>query len=294
MQDMIAIGETWFEQQRREHLAVQVEYRPVVGPARTVKATVVVGRWETVDAAGQMIRSETRDWFVHRSELAQDPRKGDRIAATEYGSEVLYEVSAPSGAEHHWRWSDRNQNLRRIHTQVVQSAADRRPTAPGAPTGVAGTQGSPVTWTAPTATGGYPVTSYRVYVNNVLQETIAAPATTSVGTYSAGAVVRVSAVNVVGEGAKSTPATVAATVPGAPTITTAGDDVFMEWTTPSNGGSPLTSYKLYKNGVQVEPYSPSTGWATASIDQYQAGSVMRVRAVNAVGDGPLSAPVTVT
>jgi hypothetical protein len=295
MQDMIAIGEAWFEQQRRQHLAVEVEYRPLVGAARTVKATVVVGRWETVDAAGQMIRSETRDWFVHRSELAQDPKKGDRIVTTEYGTEVIYEVSIPGGAEHHWRWSDRNQNLRRIHTQVVQSAADRRPTTPGAPTGVAGTHGSPVTWTAPTVTGGHPITSYRVYVNDVLQETVAAPSTTSVGTYTAGAVVRVSAVNAVGEGAKSSPATIAATVPGAPAITLATMGINnVVWTTPSDGGSQLVAYKLYRNGVLVEPTESGLGWLTQALEAYEAGSVMRVSAVNAVGEGPLSAPATVT
>jgi hypothetical protein len=295
MQDMIAIGEAWFEQQRRDHLAVQVEYRPLTGTARTVKATVVVGRWESVDAAGQMMRTETRDWFVHRSELAQDPKKGDVIATSEYNSEVLYEVSVPPGAQHHWQWADRNQNLRRIHTMVVKSAADRRPVAPGPPTNVAGTHGGPVTWTAPTTTGGYPVTSYRVYVGDVLQETVAAPATTSAGTYNVGAAVRVSAVNVIGEGAKSSPATIAPTVPGAPTITGSGsaNQFFVTWTTPNDGGSPLTGYKLYANGVNVESGEQEGGWSNSSVDAYDPGSVIRVSAINAVGEGPLSAPVTV-
>lgn len=123
MQDMIAIGETWFRSQRREHLAVEVEYRPVVGLARMVRATAVVGRWESMDAAGQILRTETRDWFVDTTDLAQDPKKGDRIASIEGGTEVLYEVMVPPGGQHHWRWSDRNQTLRRIHTMVVSGAA---------------------------------------------------------------------------------------------------------------------------------------------------------------------------
>lgn len=122
MQDMIAIGEAWFENKRREHLAVNVEYRPMVGLARTVRATAVIGRWESIDASGQVLRTETRDWLVHRDDLQQDPKKGDRIASTEYGIEVLYEVMVPSGAQHHWRWSDRNQSIRRIHTMVVSGA----------------------------------------------------------------------------------------------------------------------------------------------------------------------------
>lgn len=123
MQDMIAIGEAWFESKRREHLAVEVEYRPLVGLARTVRATVVIGRWETMDNSGQVLRTETRDWLVHRDDLQQDPKKGDRIASTEYGTEVLYEVMVPSGNQNHWQWADRNQSIRRIHTMVVAGAA---------------------------------------------------------------------------------------------------------------------------------------------------------------------------
>lgn len=123
MQDMIAVGEAWFETKRREHLAVNVEYRPVTGLSRTVRATAVIGRWESMDSSGQVFRTETRDWLIHRDDLQQDPKKGDRIASTEYGTEVLYEVMVPNGAQHHWRWSDRNQSIRRVHTMVVSGAA---------------------------------------------------------------------------------------------------------------------------------------------------------------------------
>jgi hypothetical protein len=119
MPDMIAAGETWFQSQRREHLATEVSYQPAVGLTRTVRATVVVGRWESIDAAGQMLRTETQDFFVDTTDLAQDPRKGDRIVA----GNVSYEVMVPPGAEHHWRWSDRNKTLRRIHTMVISGAA---------------------------------------------------------------------------------------------------------------------------------------------------------------------------
>jgi hypothetical protein len=119
MQDMIAIGETWFRSQRREHLATEVSYQPTVGLTRTVRATVVVGQWESVDSSGQILRTETRDFLVDTTDLAQDPKKGDRIV---YG-DVTYEVMVPPGAQHHWRWSDRNETLRRIHTMVVSGAA---------------------------------------------------------------------------------------------------------------------------------------------------------------------------
>jgi hypothetical protein len=289
MQDMIAIGETWFRSQRREHLATEVSYQPTVGPARTVLATIVVGRWESVDAAGQIMRTETRDFLVDTTDLAQDPRRGDKLV---YGG-ATYEVTIPPGAEHHWRWSDRNQTLRRIHTMVVSGGA-ATPGVPGPPTAVSGVDGSPVTWTAPVVLAEYAVTSYKVYIDDVLQETVAAPSTETSEPWSAGSVVRVSAVNVFGEGAKSSPVTVSASVPGKPTINLAVSVQAIQWTDPETGGSPLTSYKLFRNGVKVEPSDTAEPWSTVSADLYEAGSVMRVQAVNAIGDGPLSDPVTVS
>jgi hypothetical protein len=286
---MIALGEAWFEQQRRDHLAVTVEYRPLVGLARDVAATVIVGRWESIDAAGQMIRSETRDFLVNTTDLAQDPKKGDKVIY----SGVTYEVGVPPGAQHHWRWSDRNQTLRRIHTMVVSGGA-ATPGVPGPPTAVSGVNGSPVTWTAPVVVGEYAVTSYKVYIGDVLQETVAAPSTETSEPWSAGNVVRVSAVNAIGEGAKSSPVTVSASVPGKPTINLAVSVQAIQWTDPATGGSPLTSYKLFRNGVKVEPSDTAEPWSTVSADLYEAGSVMRVQAVNAIGDGPLSDPVTVS
>jgi SPP1 family predicted phage head-tail adaptor len=84
------------------------------------------------------------------------------------------------------------------------------------------------------------------------------------------------------------------TVPAAPLITGARDIDHIQWTTPSDGGSALTGYRLYKNGVLVEPDDINAPWTQSSSDLYAIGSVMQVRAVNAVGDGPLSDPVTVS
>lgn len=294
MQDMIAIGETWFRSQRREHLATEVSYQPTIGTTRTVRATAVVGRWESIDAAGQMMRTETQDFFVDTTDLAQDPKKGDRIVAGGF----TYEVMIPPGAEHHWRWSDRNKTLRRIHTMVTDGPAARTPAVPGPPTAVAGVSGSPVTWTAPVVTGEYTVTSYKVYAGDVLQETVAAPSTTSVGTWPGGTVVRVSAVNAIGEGAKSSPATIPPTVPGAPTISAAffdpgdgGTNVY--WQSPiSDGGAAITGYIVY---FDEGPESPST---IVSSTLYRfgndfTGSLVKVSAVNAVGEGPKSAEIEV-
>ena len=288
MQDLIAIGETWFGSQRREHLATEVSYQPVIGTTRTVRATVVVGRWESIDAAGQMLRTETQDFFVDTTDLAQDPKKGDRIVAGGF----TYEVMIPPGAEHHWRWSDRNKTLRRIHTMVTEGPAIRTPAVPGPPTAAAGVNGSPVTWTAPVVTGEYVVTSYKVYAGDVLQETVAAPSTTSVGAFSAGTVVRVSAVNAIGEGAKSSPATITPTVPGAPTIEAAfvagGGGTDIEWTAPaSNGGAAITGYRVYFNGEYVTP-DTIVGSTYYRFETSFTHYSVQVSAVNAVGEGPKS------
>jgi len=86
------------------------------------------------------------------------------------------------------------------------------------------------------------------------------------------------------------------TVPGKPAITGVVFDSVnnydtVSWDAPSsNGGSAITAYKLYTDGVYD---------ATAQIDLFAANSgalagEYQVSAVNAVGEGPLSAPFTVT
>ena len=293
MQDMIALGETWFRSQRREHLATEVSYQPTIGTTRTVRATVVVGRWESIDAAGQMLRTDTQDFFVDTTDLAQDPKKGDQIVAGAF----TYEVMVPPGAEHHWRWSDRNKTLRRIHTMVTEGPATRTPTVPGPPTAVASASGSRVSWTAPVVTGEYVVTSYKIYVGDVLQETVAAPSTTSVGTWAGGTVVRVSAVNAIGEGAKSSPATITS-VPGAPTIAQAYYDpseggTNVSWQAPtSNGGAAITEYRVYFDGEYVTP-DTIVGSAYYRFESNFNDYGVEVSAVNVVGEGPRSAPVPV-
>lgn len=123
MQDLLALGEAWFEQQRREHLAVTVNYQPQVGLARDCKATLITGRWESVDTAGNVVRMETRDFIIHRDELPQDPQRGDLIVVDENGSQKTYRVSIPDGGRNAWRWSDRSERIRRIHTMAVSGSS---------------------------------------------------------------------------------------------------------------------------------------------------------------------------
>jgi len=135
-------------------------------------------------------------------------------------------------------------------------------TVPGAATALAGVVGDArvtLSWTAPAANGGSPVTDYlieyRVAASGSTSWTpfTRAPssATTAVVTplvNGVGYAFRVTAINAAGPGAPSTPTgtLTPVTVPGAPTglVATGGDgQALLSWAPPaSNGGSPVTDY----------------------------------------------------
>src|SRR5207253_850232 len=140
---------------------------------------------------------------------------------------------------------------------------------PSAPQNLAATGGNAqvtLTWQAPASDGGSPITNYKIYrgtssngetllatIGNVLAYTDSA-VTNGVPYYY-----QVSAVNSPGEGAKSNEASATPsapppppppTPPSAPTnlVATAGNaQVGLTWQAPaSNGGSPITNYKIYR------------------------------------------------
>jgi hypothetical protein len=82
------------------------------------------------------------------------------------------------------------------------------------------------------------------------------------------------------------------TSPGKPTMATFAAGQQATWTAPSNnGGSALTAYRLYVNGdASIAPYGPSD---TTSFESFTGGTVLAVSAVNVIGEGPKSDPVTV-
>lgn len=121
MQDLIAKGVTWFEEQRKLHMAVNVEYRALGSLIPSVvPATIGGSRFEAADTAGQIIRYETRDYFIGVSDWPDAPVRGDRITETDAsGVKRVYEVALPAGAGNPWQWGDRSQRVRRIHTTFV-------------------------------------------------------------------------------------------------------------------------------------------------------------------------------
>jgi hypothetical protein len=90
------------------------------------------------------------------------------------------------------------------------------------------------------------------------------------------------------------------TVPGAPTILSAQDSggtaTFLSVNEPADdGGLPLTQYKVYIDGTLESTFTLGALISgSLALPGDFAGSVVEVSAVNAVGEGPKSAPVTVT
>jgi hypothetical protein len=92
---------------------------------------------------------------------------------------------------------------------------------------------------------------------------------------------------------------VTATVPGAPTITSAAyfagvPATTVAFTAPNDGGSPITAYKIYVDGVESQTIEPNDPLQASFVSQDLTGQEIEVSAINAIGEGPKSAPVTVT
>ena len=185
-----------------------------------------------------------------------------------------------------------------------------QPTQPGAPTGVTATAGNAaatVQWTVP-GDGGSPITGYTVtpYVGGIAQPAtqVAAPATTATvsgltngTTYT----FTVTATNAVGTGPASAPSNAvtpsAPTPPGAPTgvTATAGSAAAtVQWTAPSDGGSPITGYTVtpYVGGIAQPATQVAAPATTATVGGLTNGTTytFTVTATNALGTGPESAP----
>jgi hypothetical protein len=97
---------------------------------------------------------------------------------------------------------------------------------------------------------------------------------------------------------------VATAVPGAPTITSAFYDAgapefLIRFIPPNDGGSPITGYKFYVDGVEEpvtlggpNPYNGNANDLLASFTENFNGSDIQVSALNAIGEGPRSVAVT--
>jgi len=165
-------------------------------------------------------------------------------------------------------------------------------------------------WEAPSSNGSAPVTNYRIYRGTVPGGESLLATVGTVLTYTDSAVANgltyfyeVSAVNAVGEGPKSTEASATpATTPTMPRSLAAAaspNEVTLTWAAPvSDGGSPITGYKVYRatsagaetllSTVGVVLSYPDPGLTNGQAYYYE------VSAVNAVGEGPKSNEASAT
>jgi len=187
---------------------------------------------------------------------------------------------------------------------------------PFAPTSLSATGGVgsiTLSWSAPTSNGGSLITGYNVYRGSSAGNERAVPVAALTDAYSwtdpglPGASTFyycVSAINAVGEGARSTE--VFASTPGAPGVPVylnaqaSNNSVLLTWTDPtSNGGSSITAYRIYMaTDEDAESLLISLG---ASEHSYNVTGLLaghaytfRLSAVNAIGEGPQSLGVTMT
>ena len=91
----------------------------------------------------------------------------------------------------------------------------------------------------------------------------------------------------------------ATNLPGAPLLVAQHDGkvAYLSWSTPDNGGSAITAYKIYRGTATSETLLATvTGDVNSYNDpNFNGGSFYyRVRATNANGDGPLSTKITPT
>jgi fibronectin type 3 domain-containing protein len=188
-------------------------------------------------------------------------------------------------------------------------ASDTTASPPGPPIlvqAVGGVGQITVSWTQPLYNGGTPITGYEIYRGTTSNgETYLASVGSSIRSYVDSAVVagttyyyKVRAVNAVGPGSYSSEVSaVSIAGPSAPQnlVATAGaQQVVLTWSAPaSDGGSAITSYKIYRGtSSNGETYltSVSSSLLTYTDTGLTAGTryYYKVTAVNAVGESSYS------
>lgn len=190
----------------------------------------------------------------------------------------------------------------------VSSSTFTPAAVPGAPTGVYASSNlnaqALVNWTAPSSTGGSPITTYTLKYSTSPYSTWTTATTSATGTQylvtglanGTAYEFEAAATNATGTGPLSaaslpaTPATVP-TAPGAPTGTAGNAQVTLSWTTPSStGGSPITSYTVTATpGAETCNTTTATTCTVTGLTNGTAYT-FTVTATNVEGVGVSSAP----
>ena len=184
---------------------------------------------------------------------------------------------------------------------------------PGAPRNLVAAAGNGnivLSWSVPASDGGSTITGYKIWWGTTSGALSLLTTTGKVLTYTKTGLTngqnyyfKVSAVNAAGEGALSSEVyATPATVPTAPQSATAvrGDgQVTLTWSVPaSNGGSPVTSYKVYRGTVSggealIAALGNLLNYTDAGLTNGQT-YYYQVSALNSVGEGTRSQEVSAT
>ena len=254
--------------------------------------------------------SQITNYNVYRS-----TQSGQEVFLTQLGNVTSYTNTGLTNGQIYWyKVLAVNAVGEGALSNELSATPQATATVPGAPTLTSATAGNgsvSLQWTPP-ADGGSQITNYNVYRSTQSGQEVFLTQLGNVTSYTNTGLTngqiywyKVLAVNAVGEGALSnelsaTPQATA-TVPGAPTLTsaTAGNgSVSLQWTPPSDGGSQITNYNVYRSTQSgqevfltqlgnVTSYT-NTGLTNGQIYWY------KVLAVNAVGEGALSNELSAT
>lgn len=179
------------------------------------------------------------------------------------------------------------------------------PGAPGPLSATAGPGAGEITldWTAPATDGGTPITGYKVYRGDASGAEAEFVALGDVLTFTdsglnSGATLfyQVTAINLVGESLRSNEASTGTfDLPSAPLglAATRGPgvgEITLDWSAPtSDGGTPVTGYKVFRGGASGQESELATLGTGVSFTDGSLGNgatfFYQVAAVNAVGDG---------
>ena len=271
--------------------------------------------WQQQTAAG------SRYWYSITSSS-----DGTKLAAVAYNGYIY--TSTDSGAT----WSEQTSSGQRYWSSIASSADGTKlasvtyndsiylgtiepSTIPSTATSLTTTRGNSqvsLTWATPDSDGGSPITDYIVQYKPTADSTwqtfadgTSANTNTTVTSLTNGTQYdfRVRAVNSVGEGNNSSvESATPATIPSAPSITAIPetDEVNLTWSSPDNGGSPITDYivqyKLTADSTWqtfADGTNDNTSVSVTGLD-FNTSYDFQVAAKNIVGDGSFSSTVTVT
>jgi fibronectin type 3 domain-containing protein len=236
---------------------------------------------------------------------------GAKSLLTTLGAVLLYsDTGLANGTTYDYEIAAINAKGESAHSNARSATPVAGPTVPDAPTGLTATPGNAqvvLAWTAPASNGGTAITGYRLYrgtssANKSLITTTGPGVTGYTDTGRSNGTTyyyQVSAVNAIGQGARSNEASAKpATVPSAPRTVTAKPNktrgIDLTWSAPTyTNGSPITGYRIYRStAVGGETFLVAVGTGRTYTDAENAPGTRyyyRLTATNAAGEGPLSA-----